>query len=158
MYNPDKFENKMIGEKSTEFACGQVLFSLKMSQLNYVVKETPYSVYITVRKTFVKGVTESSNVNIGGDIVENIFDVKKNIKKVENENTELKQMIRDKDKDIGMLQFENENFGVKNEKLDLEIIDLNDKMEAKRKCKRSKINIREKQESSKIMLKKTKSN
>ena len=46
----------MTGEESTEFACGQVLYSLKMSHLNYMVKETPYSVYITVRKKFISGV------------------------------------------------------------------------------------------------------
>ena len=44
----------MVGEKSPEFASGQILYCLKMSRLNYVVKETPYSVYITVRKTFIK--------------------------------------------------------------------------------------------------------
>ena len=45
---------KMTGENSAERACGQILFGLKMSNLNYMVKETPFSAYITVRKKFLK--------------------------------------------------------------------------------------------------------
>ena len=41
----------MTGENSSaEFACGQILFTFKHSKLNYIVKETPYSAYITIRK------------------------------------------------------------------------------------------------------------
>ena len=41
----------MTGENSSaEFACGQILFTLKHSKLNYIVKETPYSAYITINK------------------------------------------------------------------------------------------------------------
>ena len=43
----------MAIETSPNFACGQVIFNLKMSKLNYVVKETPYSAYITIRKKFI---------------------------------------------------------------------------------------------------------
>ena len=49
----------MAGEKSPDFECGQILFSLKMSRLNYLVKETPYSAYITNRKTFTRENKES---------------------------------------------------------------------------------------------------
>ena len=45
---------KMVGEMSVEKACGQILFCLKMSNLNYMVKETPFSAYVTIRKKFVK--------------------------------------------------------------------------------------------------------
>ena len=54
----------MTGEKlsqfSAEFACGQILFSLKNSNLNYLVRETPYSAYITIRKKLVKEAFETS--------------------------------------------------------------------------------------------------
>ena len=52
----------MFGENSAEFACGQLLYNIKMSKLNYMVKETPYSAYITVRKKFVKGVVDIKTV------------------------------------------------------------------------------------------------
>ena len=37
-----------------EYACGEILFCLKQSNLNYVLNETPYSAYITIRKKFLK--------------------------------------------------------------------------------------------------------
>ena len=47
----------MSGVNSPEFACGQMLFSIKMSKLNYLVQETPYSIHVTLRKKFVEEVT-----------------------------------------------------------------------------------------------------
>ena len=44
----------MACENSAEKACGTILFCLKMSKLNYMVKETPFSAYVTIRKKFVK--------------------------------------------------------------------------------------------------------
>ena len=44
----------MVGKVSAENAFGQVLICLRLSKLNYTVKETPYSGYLTIRKTFVK--------------------------------------------------------------------------------------------------------
>ena len=49
---------------SAEFACGQILFGLKQSKLNYVLNETPYSAYITIRKKFLKISKEEKNYNI----------------------------------------------------------------------------------------------
>ena len=43
----------MTVENSAEKACGQVLICLKMSKLNYMVKETPFSAYVTIRKKFL---------------------------------------------------------------------------------------------------------
>ena len=48
----------MPSEFSADFACGQILFSLKASKLNYVVKET-YSAYITLRKKFINTIGEN---------------------------------------------------------------------------------------------------
>ena len=56
--SPNKYHNseeeKMVGKVSAQNAFGQVLICLRLSKLNYTVKETPYSGYLTIRKTFVK--------------------------------------------------------------------------------------------------------
>ena len=44
----------MTGENSPDFACGQILFGLKRSKLHYLVNKTPYSMYVTIRKKFLK--------------------------------------------------------------------------------------------------------
>ena len=124
----------MVGEKSAEFACGQVLFSLKLSQLNYVVKETPYSVYITLRKSFIREANESLNTIVTNDTsesmhAESVDEVRNKLKEVEKENDNLRQRITDNVKDIGMLEVENEELEVKNKKLETGNIDLGDKME-----------------------------
>ena len=49
---------------SGEYACGQILFGLKRSKLNYVINETPYSAYITIRKKFLKISKEEENDSI----------------------------------------------------------------------------------------------
>ena len=43
----------MTVENSAEKVCGQILICLKMSKLNYMVKETPFSAYVTIRKKFL---------------------------------------------------------------------------------------------------------
>ena len=85
----------MVGEISPDFACGQVLFGLKMSNLNYVVKETPYSVYLTIRKSFVREPVERQSIEIKDSekaLKEEIKDLKTNlaIAKVELEEIECK--------------------------------------------------------------------
>ena len=52
----------MASENSAHFACGQILFGLKNSKLNYLVKETPYSAYITIRKKFVRDTIENDSI------------------------------------------------------------------------------------------------
>ena len=46
----------MAREISAENVFGQVLICLRMSKLDYVIKETPYAGYVTVRKKFMKNV------------------------------------------------------------------------------------------------------
>ena len=60
---------------------GQVLICLRMSQLDYVVKETPYAAYVTVRKQFMK------HANVEKDVIE----VEVGKTSVEKENTKLKE-------------------------------------------------------------------
>ena len=43
----------MTIETSAEKACGQILICLKMSELNHMVKETPFSAYVTLGKKFL---------------------------------------------------------------------------------------------------------
>ena len=81
----------MSGEKvfnfSAEYACGQLLFHLKHSKLNYLLKETPYSAYITIRKKLLKSVDREafeSNANV------QIY-TSANLKDVEKENTRLNE-------------------------------------------------------------------
>ena len=75
----------MVGESSAQYACGKILFSLKNSNLNYVVKETPYSAYITIRKKFIK--------DVGENVLNNSKDFKTvdTIKELKEENGNLKQ-------------------------------------------------------------------
>ena len=43
----------MAGE-SPEYACGQILFNIKSSNLHYLVKEKHLSAFIAIRKKFIK--------------------------------------------------------------------------------------------------------
>ena len=44
----------MNGNSKASFVCNQVLRVIKESDLNYLVNETPYSAFITIRKKFLK--------------------------------------------------------------------------------------------------------
>ena len=48
---------KMTGPQTADSVFGQMLICLRMSKLDYMVKETPYSGYVTIRKKFVKNYT-----------------------------------------------------------------------------------------------------
>ena len=111
----------MVGEFSADFACGQIIFNLKSSKLNYLVKETPYSLYITVRKTFVKEATQNSVIN-SKDVSENDIILRK-------ENNELKEKLNDLKTSYALIQVENEELEDKTESLDRDIILLEDKLE-----------------------------
>ena len=124
----------MIGKNSAEFACGQIVYSVKMSQLNYVLQETPYSVNIILRKRFRKELLQnvkehceqSTTLNIDEVVVDSI---KKKLEHVENENMKLKETIKDKICEIGRLEYENEEFEVNNDKLESEKSKLDDDLE-----------------------------
>ena len=115
----------MLEENSAEFACGQLLYNIKMSKLNYMIKETPYSAYITVRKKFIKGIGDIKTVETKE--TKKMLDEKSNLEK---ENMELHEKVTDKDKTIGILEYANEEFEVKNEKLESERIELEDRLKA----------------------------
>ena len=58
----------MVGTSKAENVFGKVLICLRMSKLDYVVKETPYSAYLTIKKKFSKSINEELIENV---IVEN---------------------------------------------------------------------------------------
>lgn len=121
----------MSSEFSANFACGQIIFSLKSSKLNYVVKETPYSAYITIRKKFLKSFEQSETDNI--DKIVNSAklddDIKDKIKKVEKENIKLKQRNKEVESDLGLLRIEFEEVDIRNHELLNKNTDLDDKIE-----------------------------
>ena len=53
----------MTNKLSANSVCNQLLKIVKDSNLNYLVNETPYSAYVTIRKTFVRN---SSEVTLAG--------------------------------------------------------------------------------------------
>ena len=115
----------MASEKSPDFACGQYLYSLKMSQLHYIVKETPFSVFITMRNKFIRDAIDHEEVNIDTNEKK---DTSEKLKCLENEKLKLQNKINDDAKLIGMLRFENEEL-IKNGNLESEKIHLDDKIE-----------------------------
>jgi hypothetical protein len=121
----------MSSEFSANFACGQILFSLKSSKLNYVVKETPHSAYITIRKKFLRS-SEQSEID---NIIKMLYaakldeDIKDKLQKVEKENVNLKQRNKDVESDLGLLRIEFEEIENRNHELLNKNTDLDDKIE-----------------------------
>ena len=106
----------MAPEVSAEFACGMILFGLKQSKLNYVLKETPYSAYITIRKKFTNRVIvnneEKEKDASGAKVLES------NLTK---ENLKLKDKLKDIETTFALLRIENEEFELKNDSLKKDI-------------------------------------
>jgi len=122
---------KMTSENSANFACGQILFSLKSSQLNYIVKETPYSAYITIRKKFLKSF-EQSEANIVNRIMtreQADRDLKEHTKQVERENLNLRERNIEVERDLALMRIELEEMETKNHDLLDKNSDIEDKIE-----------------------------
>ena len=79
----------MAGSSKAEFAFGKVLICLRMSNLDYIVKETPYSAYLTIRKKFSKNVQEE-RTNV--EYVDN-NDTLEKLKEFQRDNAFLRQKI-----------------------------------------------------------------
>ena len=108
----------MASKVSAENVFGQVLICLRMSRLDFLVTETPYAAYVTVRKKFMK------SVNVQKDIFE-VDNVEMNTK----ENAQLKQKVKDLETNCALIRFENEELDIKNESLKRDITSLDDKLE-----------------------------
>ena len=77
---------------SAEFACGQILFNLKHSNLHYVINETHLSAHITIRKKFINNLDQVPQT-ISNDII-NVNSENVN-GKIRMENGLLKQEINE---------------------------------------------------------------
>ena len=77
----------MARKVSAENVCGQVLICLRMSQLDFLVKEPPYAAYITVRKNFKRSVEVQNQPIVEGNAEMN---TKHEIAALKKEVTDLK--------------------------------------------------------------------
>ena len=96
---------------TAEFACGQILFNVKKSNLHYHIEETHKSTYITIRKKFIDRVVEAS---IDRD---NSEATKRNDEKIRLENGLLKQDISDLKTKCANIEVVKEEIEMKNESL-----------------------------------------
>ena len=108
----------MTGVAENKF--GQVLICLRMSKLDYLVKETPYSASVTIRKKFVKSVKEETTVRGAPSIPEKV------ISDTDKKFELLKESMKDLETKYALLLCENEDLEVKcnqleNDKIVLEV-------------------------------------
>ena len=108
----------MVGTDKAENVFGQVLICLRMSKLDFLIKETPYSAYITIRKKFVKSV-------IGN---EEILEID-NVKVIDNQHDKLKETLKSLETRYGMLEFEHEELEMKYEQTKRDYSALEDTIE-----------------------------
>ena len=118
--------------KTPKFACGQIVHNVKMSQLQYTIQETPYSLYITIRNKFQK----DANLNTGSEAFEilgkknsDIIEKSEQFERMLQEIKYLKKRNKDDLVDIGRLELENEELELSNEKLESDKSVLDDKIE-----------------------------
>ena len=87
----------MSRETSVEMACEQILFCLKKSNLNYVIKETPFSANVTIRKKFIN----SANINALRNESKRNMEIMENVK-----NQELQMKNKGLLSELGHLRIE----------------------------------------------------
>ena len=107
---------------AAENVFGQVMICLRMSKLDYFVKETPYSAYVRIRKKFIKSV-DCELIEVGNVESNTALD------NLEKNNLLLNQKLKDLGRECGMLRFEKEEIEIKYEELEKEKISLEDKIE-----------------------------
>ena len=112
----------MTSEISADFSCGQILFTLKQSKLNYVVRETPFSAHITIRKKFIKKNSDTTENYVDEQKVEG--EASKVENNLEKENEDLKLKLGKAERISALHQFANEELEVKNESLKKDITSL----------------------------------
>ena len=72
--------------------CDALMFAIKTSQLDFVIQETPYSSFVTIRKKFKKSFSSSDEVTEVDNRVDN-----ETLRELNLENCKLKEMIKEKD-------------------------------------------------------------
>ena len=67
------FQIKMVGSIGASQVCENLLNNVKSSNLNYLVNETPYSAFITIRKKLLRHIEEreTGDVTFAADIITN---------------------------------------------------------------------------------------
>ena len=111
---------------SAEYACGQLLFNLKNSNLHYLIEETHLSAYITIRKKLIKPSSDNPNsdtINMNVDMNENVTTI------VKKENDALKVEINDQRTLYAMMKVEFEELEIKHESLQKDIATHGDMIE-----------------------------
>ena len=113
--------------------CEQLLTIIKTSNLNYLVKETPYSAFVTIRKRFIKNKEDNSNVTLVPQ--ENLRDPS-----LKTENFILKQKCKALECELGNIKNDKENseftaqkLSKENKSLDEKLKELHDKFESAEK-------------------------
>ena len=117
----------MASKTTPENTLGQLLICLRMSKLHYVVKETPYSAFVTIRKKFVK----SSNKDVfeSENVVKGSTNEQAEFAELERENFHQKQKLKELGTECAMLQFEKEELGIKLEAVEKQNVALEDQIE-----------------------------
>ena len=113
---------------SADYACGQILFNLKNSNLHYLIKETHLSAYITIRKKFIKNVEDEE---ITYSVPEKEINVKKLEDKIKMENGLLKQEINDLKTKSAIDDIEKEEIEMRNKELEKFVLSLENQIEDK---------------------------
>ena len=73
-------------------SCDSVISSVRASSLNFSIQETPYSLFLTIRKFFVKSTQVfSPSQSLIGENPEIVRNLENRIKSVEKANLVLKQ-------------------------------------------------------------------
>lgn len=60
----------MVVDIRANVVCEKILNTVNSSNLNYIVNETPYSVFITMRKRFTNDFRDLTNVTLVEDVIE----------------------------------------------------------------------------------------
>ena len=107
---------------AAEYACGQVLFTLRNSNLHYLINETHKSVNITIRKKLI-----DNNVS---KVATNKDDSNKEIfKKIKMENGLLKQEVNDLKIKCANLEVDRDEVEISNDKLIKQANSFDDKLD-----------------------------
>ena len=114
----------MVWNSKAEHVFGQVLICLRMSNLDYMVKETPYSAYVTIRKKFTKSVNEEMIKKVAENA-----DVSDELTKAEKENIFLKEKVGVLETDCAALMVENGEMEINIKVLEKEKVSLHDAIE-----------------------------
>ena len=117
----------MTGNLRANTVCNQVLKVVKESNLNYLVNETPFSAFITIRKNFVRqsGKQEALEVTLACDD----YSLKQKCRELEKELTQLKTNLQGCEVKIEGLVEENNNLEEKVCKLETEKSSVNIRLE-----------------------------